>query len=338
MECCRKLKPLLDDADGKLEERRVVVSCDSGRRKWNTVMGPLLDPIPRGSLWIYSPISGETTHLTLENFPAEHTFHPLGVEIYPSYSGNASYMFRHLHPSPNTFAPSRIRSLLTSPTSFYVTNDHVFTKRLPYVGAVLPMVETVLGIPLSFAGHVIINPDETDETAVLSHNVVAPFVAFSNGLSISPSGLELAIASTSIGTVYFYSRNTSTNALTFSTSVQLPFPPDNVKYDHDGNLVVSGHPHFPTLLQLVAGKVDIAPSWVVSISRIEGAVTAEYDLNAPLSTSTIVPSPANHTVQTLFQSNGKIFTSSTSGLIDTLSGNLYVTGLYAEDGAIICHP
>ncbi|KAJ3925580.1 MAG: hypothetical protein NXY57DRAFT_948943 [Lentinula lateritia] len=349
------------DADGKLEERRVVVSCDSGRREWNTVMGPLLDPVPRGSLWIYSPISGETAHLTLENFPAEHTFHPLGVEIYPSYSGNASYMYVVNHAakktvieqfrvSPSSSVAKHIRTLshpffvasnalaLTSPTSFYVTKDHVFTKRLPYVGAVLPMVETILGIPLSFAGHVIINPDETAEAAVLSHNVVAPFVAFSNGLSISPSGLELAIASTSIGTVYFYSRNTSTNALTFSTSVQLPFPPDNVKYDHDGNLVVSGHPHFPTLLQLVAGKVDIAPSWVLSISRIEGAVTAEYDLNAPLSASTIVPSPANHTVQTLFQSNGKIFTSSTSGLIDTLSGNLYVTGLYAEDGAIICHP
>ncbi|KAJ3734245.1 hypothetical protein DFJ43DRAFT_153531 [Lentinula guzmanii] len=349
------------DADGKLEERRVVVSCDSGRREWNTVMGPLLNPLPRGSLWIHSPKSGQTTRLTLENFPEEHTFHPLGVEVYPSYSGNASYMYVVNHAanktvieqfliSPLSSSAKHIRTLshpffiasnaiaLTSPTSFYVTNDHIFTKRLPYVGAVLPMVETILGLPLSFTAHVTINPDEKAKNVVLSHTIVAPFVAYSNGISISPSGLEVAIASTSIGTIYFYSRNATTNALTFSTSVQLPFPPDNVKYDHDGNLVTGGHPHFPSLLQLLARKVDVAPSWVVSISPIEGVVAPEYDAKATLSASTIIPPPTNHTVQTLFQSNGKTFSTSTSGLLDTLSGNLYITGLYAEDGAMICHP
>ncbi|KAJ4476238.1 arylesterase [Lentinula aciculospora] len=347
--------------NGKLEERRVVVSCDSGRREWNTVLGPLLDPTPRGSLWIYSSKLNKTARLTLENFPDERTFHPLGVEVYPSYSGNASYMYVVNHAanetaieqflvSPSSSVATHIRTLshpffiasnalaLTSPTSFYVTNDHVFTKRLPYIGAVVPMVETIFGIPLSFTAHVTVNPDETAHNAVLSHTIVAPFVAYSNGISISPSGLEVAIASTSIGTVYFYSRNTTTNALTFSTSVKLPFPPDNVKHDHDGNLIVGGHPHFPSLLQLLENKVDVAPSWVASISPLAGNVLPEYDLKATLSASTIVSPPNNHTVQTLFQSNGNTFPTSSSGLLDTLSGNLYVTGLYAEEGAMICHP
>ncbi|EEB94512.1 hypothetical protein MPER_06660, partial [Moniliophthora perniciosa FA553] len=31
----------LHDKAGKLTERKVLVSCDAGRREWNTVMGPL---------------------------------------------------------------------------------------------------------------------------------------------------------------------------------------------------------------------------------------------------------------------------------------------------------
>ncbi|KAJ3760425.1 hypothetical protein EV360DRAFT_68687 [Lentinula raphanica] len=349
------------DAKGTLEERRLIISCDSGRREWNTVMGPLLNPTPRGSLWVHSPKSGDTTRLTLENFPPEHTFHPLGVEAYPSYSGNASYMYVVNHAanktvieqfllSPSSSIAKHIRTLshpfflasnalaLTSPTSFYVTNDHVFTKRLPYVGAVVPMVETVFGLPLSFTAHVTVDPDEAASgNAVLSHKIVAPFVAYSNGIALSPSGDEVAIASTSIGTVYFYSRNTTTNALAFSSSVQLPFPPDNVKYDHDGNLVAAGHPHFPTLLKLLARKVNVSPSWVASISPVKGGVSPAYDSQASLSASKIVPPPKHHTVQTLFQSNGETFSTSSTGLLDTLAGVFYVTGLYAEEGAMVCH-
>lgn len=357
---CEDLSPWeLVDADGAVE-RRVIISCDSGRKNWNTVMGPLRDPLPRGSLWVHSPISGKTTRLSLEDFPEGHTFHPLGLEAYPSFSGNSSYLYVVNHAakktvieqfliSPSFSVAKHIRTLshqlfispnavaLTSPTSFYVTNDHIFTRRLPYVGSFLPLVETFFGLPLSFTAHVTVDPDETAEEAILSHVIVAPFVAFSNGISLSLSGLEVAIASTSTSTVHFYSRNTTTNALTYTTSVQVPFTTDNLNYDHDGNLVVSGHPHFPTLASVAANKTDVAPSWVVSISPLEGEITPKFDLNATLSASAIVPPSKKHTLQTLFQSNGTTFSSGCTGLKDPISGNLYVSGLYAEQGVIVCH-
>ena len=56
-------------ADGQVTEHRAIISCDSGRRDWNTVMGPLKNPTPRGSLWTYSPVSGKTVRLVLQDFP-----------------------------------------------------------------------------------------------------------------------------------------------------------------------------------------------------------------------------------------------------------------------------
>ena len=42
----------LHDATGNVVERPVIVSCDPGRKAWNTVMGPLRDPNPLGALWL----------------------------------------------------------------------------------------------------------------------------------------------------------------------------------------------------------------------------------------------------------------------------------------------
>jgi hypothetical protein len=347
----------LHGPDGRLEERRVVVSCDAGRRQWNTVMGPLLNPEPRGSLWTYSPTSGQTTRLSLQGFPANHTFHPLGLEAYPSYSANGSYLYvvnhaahktvvEHFLLSPTSNVARYIRTIehplflspnaiaLTSPTSFYVTNDHVFTRRLPLVGSVLPLIETFLALPLSFTAHVTLDPIHTAQSPVISHTIVAPFVAISNGIAISPSGLQVAIASSSTGSIHFYSRNTATNALTYTTSVLVPFIPDNLHYDHDGKLISAGHPHIRSLTRAVENKTAVAPSWVVSISPSNPQL--EYDQKAPYSASHVVPPSANYTVQTLFQSNGKTFSTASTGLKDSLSGNLYVSGLYAEEGVIVC--
>ena len=42
----------VDDAGG-LQDRILLMSCDPGRREWNTVMGPLHDPVPAGALWVH---------------------------------------------------------------------------------------------------------------------------------------------------------------------------------------------------------------------------------------------------------------------------------------------
>ena len=129
--------------------------------------------------------------------------------------------------------------------------------------------------------------------------------------------------------------------------VPVPFSPDNVIFDEHGALIVTGHPHFPSLIVVAANKTDaLAPSWVVSIApRARGAdgevlstLPAEYDLQAPISASGKVSAVLSHEIETLFQSNGTGFSSSSTGLLDSTTGTLYVTGLYAEDGAMVCKP
>lgn len=343
-------------------------------------MGPLNDPDPLGTLWVYSPhakldaeVAGffgskKTTTtvpvrplpVTLENYPEGHDFHPLGIKIYPSYGGNASNVYVVNHARQRTFiehftiSPSAptvakyVRTLsspyfvspnalaLTSPDSFYVTNDHLLTRRIPVVGNFVALVETILGLPLSWTAHVTLDPDHASPSPIQSHIFVAPFIPFSNGISISSSGERVAIASTSLSQINFYARNATSNALTFEQSVMVPFVPDNVDFDDNDALIVGGHPHFPTLVKVVKGKVPYAPSWVMSLSLGETTSGNAFDSEAPVSASSLIPGSSKAELRTLFQSNGAFLSSSSTGLRDTESGNLYVIGLYGRFA--VCKP
>ncbi|THV03217.1 hypothetical protein K435DRAFT_748242 [Dendrothele bispora CBS 962.96] len=327
-------------------------------------MGPLQNPDPHGSLWTYSPTDDKLVRVTLENYPAGHDFHPLGAEVYPSFAGNASNMYVVNHArerttieqfviSPSSASAKYVRTLtspwfiapnalaLTSPDSFYVTNDHVITRRLSYVGHVLPLAETLLTLPLSFAAHVTLDPNPSSETPIVSHNIVAPFIPFSNGVAISPSGAEVAIASTSLSQVYFYDRNSTTNELKYKGMERVPFTADNLNYDESGALIVGGHPHFPTLAGVAAKKRDVAASWVVALApKVQSDASepkAEFDPSAPLPAHKKIPPPMNYDLETVFQSNGKFFSSSSTGLRDLKAGKVYVAGLYAEEGVLVCN-
>ncbi|GAA5820912.1 hypothetical protein JCM11251_001873 [Rhodosporidiobolus azoricus] len=68
----------------------VLLSCDTNRRDWNTVMGPLADPFAgSGALWILEPVPGDGGEPQVQKveleFPAlaagRAQFHPLGVEL-----------------------------------------------------------------------------------------------------------------------------------------------------------------------------------------------------------------------------------------------------------------
>ncbi len=128
--------------------------------------------------------------------------------------------------------------------------------------------------------------------------------------------------------------------------------PDNLHYSRARstgieNIIVTGHPNFPALSALAANKTGAAaPSWVVAIvPKIEDASkpVTEFDTDAPISASSKLPSDgARWSLQTLFQSDGVEsaggFGSSCTGLFDPDTGNLYVTGLYAEGGMMVCKP
>ena len=408
----------LHAASGELKERRLVLGCDPNRHNWNTVMGPMRDPNPRATLWLYteptdnsassgvasSPTTAKdkatsiikkikgsvkttTTEetpresrqpdlrkLELKNYPEGHDFHPLGIEIWPSYGGNGSYLYAVNHARARTVieqflldpaAPNvatHIRTIshpwfispnalaLTSPDSFYVSNDHLFTRRLPILGKFVPITETILGLPFSFVAHVTLNPPSSSPTTIKQHTIEAPFIPFSNGVSLSPGGGELAIASTTTNRILFYRREKTTNKLTFKDAVPIPFCPDNIRYyapeshnDDTLELIVSGHPHFPSVVEVAAKKPGaVGQSWVVSITKTsEASVGLIYDTQAPFSANEKVPSsaiPKGYIVETLFQSNGTGFSTSSTGLKDSLTGNVYISGLYAPQGAIVCGP
>ncbi|KAF9223923.1 hypothetical protein BS17DRAFT_125777 [Gyrodon lividus] len=352
------------DAEGRLNNRYVLLGCDPNRKAWNTVMGPLRDPEPRGYLWLFSTADGSSHRVMLDNYPDGHDFHPLGMDIYPSENGAPSNLFIVNHARERTtieqftIDPARpaqathIRTLtspyfvapnaiaLTSSTSFYLSNDHLMTRRLPHhLGRVLPVLETTAALPLGWLAHISIENDGT-----LQHAFAALGVSFANGVSISPCGSQVALASTTRGEVYFYDRNTTTNALRFTSSAPVPFFADNIMYDDVGSLIVTGHPHSPSLVAVAANETGAtAPSWVVSVSPNAHVASASdlkdriYDSRAPLSASRLAPAALNHEVETLFQSNGSVFSTSSTALRDSESGMLYIVGLY-EEGMMVCRP
>ncbi|KAF8896401.1 hypothetical protein BD779DRAFT_1495698 [Infundibulicybe gibba] len=354
-------------ANGILEERRAVISCDAGRKAWNTVMGPLRNPEPHGSLWVHSTgDTGNRPHrLSLRDYPAGHDFHPLGLEVYPSYAGNSSnlYVINHarartviehfvLSPSepdvaayirtissPYFISPNSVA--LTSPDSFFVTNDHLFTRRLPLLGHVIPILETILAIPVSFVSHVTLAPHIPGMSAapITSHSFSMLFTSFANGVAISPSKNELAVVSTSLNQIHFYGFDSRTRSVTGLTeTIDVPFSPDNIAYDDTSALLVAGHPHFPSLVSVAANKTSVvtAPSWAISIERKAGG--GNFDNMAPISASSKVPASLSHEIETIFQSDGTGFSSSSTALRDSSSGSLYVSGLYADPGVILCRP
>lgn len=366
------------DNTGKAEQRLLLASCDPGRKSWNTVMGPLHDPKPHGALWVHVPpergsssTPTKAQRITLKNYPEGHDFHPLGLEIYPSYGGNSSnlYVINHsrertvieqflLNPADPTTA-THIRTLtspyfispnsltLTSPDSFYVSNDHLFTRRLPILGHFLPIIESILALPLSFVSHINLSPPSSsnDDAIIIKHTFAALFLPFPNGISLSPSGTQVALALTSQNKVLFYERDPATNVLTKRThTIPVPFCPDNVRWTHGGTddeLIVTGHPHFPSITAVAANKTGAASaSWVVSIHPNDNTADkltgrGEFDLDAPVSASSKI---SGWSMTTLFQSDGSeegLMTSSTA-LKDPKSGVLYVSGLYDERGVVMC--
>ena len=361
------------DNRGAVVDKVLLLSCDPNRKAWNTVMGPLRDPNPRGALWFYDmgSVSSKPRRITLEGYPEEHDFHPLGLDIYvsePSEPYSNLFVVNHARngstieqfklawdapdrahwvrtlSGPELVAPNALA--LTSPTSFYLTHDHRFTRRLPGIlGKTLPITETLLALPLGWTTHVTI-ADDADTTLVSPpapashHTTVAPYIPFANGVAISPDGMQVAVASTTLCEIRFYARDAHTQGLALHSRVQTPFAPDNIIFDSRGSLIVAGHPHFPSVVAVAQNRTGAsAPSWVVSITPTADAesVGAWDDAGAPVPASRKVLQTPGYEMRTLYQSDGSAFSSSSTGLRDAETGVLYIVGLY-EEGLMVCTP
>jgi len=185
-----------------------------------------------------------------------------------------------------------------------------------------------------------LNPDLNAASPIQAEQLSAAFIPFANGVSISPGGYEVAVASSSSNTVFIYSRDPTSNDLKLRDTIPVPFTPDNLMYSEDGTLTVAGHPNFPDLVKLAAKKAASSPSWIVALKRLDPNNTilpTMWDMAAPISASTKVPAVLTHEMETVFQSNGTGFSASTTGLINSATGVLYASGLYTE-GLLVCRP
>jgi Arylesterase len=308
------------------------------------------DPSPRGDIWIYDYAStGDVHRVPLDGYPLHADFHPLGVDVVPPTAYELATLFVINHARDNTTievfhltdtAPYRATYVRTlthrafvslnalvalSPTTLYVTNDHALTRRLPKpLGDILPLLETFLRIPSTWVDRVDLVGSDIRITRVAN-------LAFANGIALSPNKKEIVVASSTACNVRLYTRDEKTNDLTYRSTVPLPFAPDNVSYDEeDGSIIVAGHPHFYSLIKVAAKQSDTAPSWVTEISATRASTN---DSAAPYPAVSRAPVVASHAVNTLYQSDGSHYSSSSTGA--KAGKDLFVTGLYA-DGILHC--
>ncbi|KAG8690380.1 hypothetical protein FRC11_012013 [Ceratobasidium sp. 423] len=347
--------------DGRIYAPGIAIfSCDPGRHEWNTVMGPMLNPGRRGSLWALhynSTTTEELYPLELTNFPSDVDFHPLGIEIppvLPSADPNGTprllvinhgrqnstievfsirrdwesrlmtLEYERTLTDPSFIAPNAIAAI--SPTEFFLSHDHRFTRRIAWpLNAILPALETFLVLPLGKVDLVTFDP----YTGVRKVQTVAPNIAFANGVAVSEDGSTLAIASTNCAKVLLYSLYSQDKMdIKFITSVQVPFSVDNLAFAGD-KLLAAGHPYLPEFMALVEQKSDRAPSYVVEIApRTPSKWTDHGEPQGTwLARST---RPAGVSVTTAFTSDGSFLSSSSGAIMDLDMKTMFVAGLYGS--------
>lgn len=143
---------------------------------------------------------------------------------------------------------------------FYVTNDHRFEK------GVLRSAEDFLGLPL---------------TNVLYHDgssfrEVASGLTGANGIHISKDGLTVFVSAARGEKIHVYDRDPATGDLTPRKRITMPGMPDNIEPAPDGSLLVAVHPKPLKLLTHVRESGKHAPSHVVRVEPVGGAVTTLY--------------------------------------------------------------
>ncbi|GAD96857.1 serum paraoxonase/arylesterase 2 [Paecilomyces variotii No. 5] len=335
-----------------------IVSSDGNRAKWNTVMGPHIDPNPKGSLHIYTYASERTIRkVRLIGLPEGADFHPLGINYFRGAHGERTRLFVVNHErtgckvaifdieydkaeaqyvtsisdggnhilSPNAVAP-------ISYTSFYVTNDHYFVKRR---NPLLNILETAFAMPLGWVTLVDFSGEQP------AFKTAATGIAFANGIVITPTGKEVAVASTSGSCIYIYERNPDTNELSDEPErIEVYFHPDNLSFnetldvkdptvfDEDGKflrgLIAGGAPSARKIFAMARNPEQCnAPSIVAEIRRGNERDPAPFAAG-PSGTG------KKYRALTLYQSNGEHFPTSTTGDMDSRKGRLLISGLYAH--------
>lgn len=248
--------------------------------------------------------------MNLVGFPEDADFHPLGINYFRAAHGDRTRLFVVNHErtgckvavfdidydkaeaqfitsisdggnhilSPNAIAP-------ISYESFYVTNDHYFIKRS---NPLMNTMETAFGLPLGWVSLVDFSGEQP------TFKIAGSGIAFANGIVITPTGKEVAVASTSVNSIYIYERDPATNELSAKREkVRVNFHPDNLSFnetldvndptafDENGKflrgLIAGGAPSARKIFEMAQNPEKCtAPSIVAEIRKGNGKDPAPF--------------------------------------------------------------
>ena len=213
----------------------------------------------------------------------KHGAYDSQIESYKLSIENVSATFQLVFQHPLLPNPNSIAALST--TEYLITNDHYFRRR---DGSLLPLLETYLGIPGGSIVYFAYDPDLPDGEKVTVKTLAR--LPFANGIAMLNAS-TVAVASSSDASVTLYTikrlEGEKTPKLSVYRTINVSFHPDNLSVDGDGKLLITGHPHAPSLEKLAKNNgrchsvqnktkanCDIrAPSWIVEWSEGDGLQT-----------------------------------------------------------------
>ncbi|POW09197.1 hypothetical protein PSHT_09240 [Puccinia striiformis] len=337
-----------------------IASCDQGRPEWNTVLGPLENPIHEAN-WKRAEDPNQHSHdrlyeLELTGFPVDKDFHPLGLELH-QLSGNTARLFLVNHRrdrsvievfklgynSPQSSSTDSRRKLsltwertlahplISTPNaivaldsnSFLVTNDHFFNRRAHPILHVLETWLTLGGgsvVEVRFADQ--LPKANMDKTSDSDAGAWENVEAYGIYHQFQPIGSNQRLVFNPIG------------------SRSLSFAPDNIHFDGPQRLIAAGHPHGLTLLKFSRNLEHGVPA-----GSSVAVVLHSEEPDEPLD-------PHQAQVHNILVDDGHYFASSTSAIIVPQSdfddnhqskqsssaseNKLIVTGLY-QTGLLECN-
>lgn len=310
-----------------------ILSCDRGRDMWNTVMGTFTkntSAVPAGNLYLYRYQDSSNlsiSQIKLVGYESASKFHPLGLEFDNAsstllvsnhhFDGPRIEMFRldiSSHPPLARHLRTIIHPVIRSPNSivalseheFFFTNDHYFLiRKNPY----LAKLETYAALPLGGIVHAVVNSDLSVTARIVAN------LAYPNGLTLLNAS-TIAVAQTSSCKVRLFDIQND-RSLVSVAEIDVRFFPDNLSSDQDGALLISGHPHPPSLERLVKHRIRCLENKL--LPNCDGST-------AP---SAVSEWTERQGLRTLYLDAGK-FGASTTAVSFSERKTVVITGLYGK--------
>ncbi|MGH9389175.1 MAG: strictosidine synthase family protein, partial [Vicinamibacteria bacterium] len=217
---------------------------------------------PHGLSLLRGPY-GEASLFVVNHPGADHT-----VEIFDVREGKLAHretIRGELLRSPNDV-------LAVGPRQFYVTNDHRHPTGWKRTASDF----------LRLADSDVVFFDGT------GFRVVAEDIAYPNGITMSPDGRTVFVASTTERAILSYERNPATGALSFRERFDAGTGVDNLEMGSDGTLWEGAHPQMLAFLKNARDPANLSPSQVLSLDPSTGVFQEQFlSLGDDLSTSSV---------------------------------------------------